>query len=631
MAVTATAATVATPVLWGLTAAELADLGIAGASLGGVLYHGYGALTDYWARNEEAKDREYRRKMDAKQDNWNYWTGMAKDIVGGVKLVKDTFGKKKNGEAYNNQILETPKSYEQLRVVQAQRYPWAYRATLPSNLPPYVPKDNQLLQDILKYKQLQNSQDNKNKPPTDKAFKPSAGTRKIVSTTTRPNGTVTRREEIIEPNEKPKTATANNKQTAASTTVREEAVKEEPSLNSPIKTINDQVQEAEEKKKEQDSSTNSGEQLISAPVDDIALGKELGKQYGPPPTKPFAEPFKTTTTTTITGNTDPAPPLRRMRGMTREQKVAYLQGELDASNARLDRYSKAFVAADREDRELHTQGVPETDPRRQALDKQRSDARYKHNLCYEHLKNVEKKKNALRTPQEKAEAREREKMWKEELNQRVREDHAREVEGKEIERRLLELDRQLNWDDAQANRLTEEEQAEMNDYLQARRSHQLRDPPPPDRPVNKAGAQALLARHNRRREKTKQQFSPPAAAYEQLAEALNPRFAAPPPAAPAGSFEVSLRKHHSPPPAPIVDPDAEALARLGEPRSIDDQVVALVEKAQRVKPKQKLIVLDANPKFSPYARAVAKNLQSARVAAHKRRLARKQRVNREAA
>ena len=599
MAVTATAATVATPVLWGLTAAELADLGIAGASLGGVLYHGYGALTDYWARNEEAKDREYRRKMDAKQDNWNYWTGMAKDIVGGVKLVKDTFGKKKNGEAYNNQILETPKSYEQLRVVQAQRYPWAYRATLPSNLPPYVPKDNQLLQDILKYKQLQNSQDNKNKPPTDKAFKPSAGTRKIVSTTTRPNGTVTRREEIIEPNEKPKTAAANNKQTAASTTVREEAVKEEPSLNSPIKTINDQVQEAEEKKKEQDSSTNSGEHFLSPPVDDIALGKEMGKMYGPP-TKPFADPFKTTTAPTTTSTTttpiiteDGDVDLRKMRGLSREQKMAYLDAEIDRRKANIHGFGS--------------------------------------NSEWDPIRRLEKKRDSLRTPQEKAEARERENMWKEELNQKVREDTAREKEGKEMERRLLELDRQLNWDDRQANRLTEEEQAEMNDYLQARRSHSLKDPPPPDRPVNKAGAQALLARHNKRREKTKQQYPPAGSGLEQLAKSLNPRFAAPSSATPAGSFKVSLRKHHSPPPAPIVDPDAEALARLGEPRSIDDQVYEMSEKAQRVKPKQKIIVLNTNPKFSPYARAVAKNLQSARVAAHKRRLARKQRVNREAA
>ena len=154
---------------------------------------------------------------------------------------------------------------------------------------------------------------------------------------------------------------------------------------------------------------------------------------------------------------------------------------------------------------------------------------------------------------------------------------------------------------------------------------------PPDRPVNKAGAQALLARHNKRREKTKQQYPPAGSGLEQLAKSLNPRFA-PSSATPVGSFKVSLRKHPAEnPPAPIVDPDAEALARFGEPRSIDDQVVALAEKAQRVKPKQKIIVLNTNPKFSPFALAIDKNLQRRRAAAFKRRLERKQKVNREAA
>ena len=231
---------------WGLTAKEALKYGVPAAALAvDALGKGYGALTDYWARQEEAKDKEYRRAMNAKQDEHDYNVNWWKDAIGladtSVKFIKNVFGD------YNNQVQETPKSYDQLKVVQAMRYPWAYRATLPANLPPYVPRDNHTFQDILKWQQSFKSEENKNNP-----YK---GAETKVTTIKNPDGSVKRiTEEVInKPKSKAKTTTtkpkattkkATKKEEAASTVVREEAAKEDPSLNNVIPTINEQVESA---------------------------------------------------------------------------------------------------------------------------------------------------------------------------------------------------------------------------------------------------------------------------------------------------------------------------------------------------------------------------------------------------
>ena len=246
--------------IWGLT------LGQWGKGLGfgvDVASTAYGIYTDYQARQEEAKDREYRRKMDKKQDSWNYRVGQIRDGIGimdvGTRFLKNAFG------GYNNQIDETPKSYDQLKVVQAQRYPWAYRATIPMNMPPYVPKTH-FYEDAMRYRQSYNSDNNRNKPPTsqtpegtyrytyhkdgsyDLIYTKGTGKNKQVityhynkysqlekTTSSGPVNPAPAQQPAALAGAQP--AAAN----AANSAVREEAVRQEPALNNPIPSPQQQI------------------------------------------------------------------------------------------------------------------------------------------------------------------------------------------------------------------------------------------------------------------------------------------------------------------------------------------------------------------------------------------------------
>ena len=251
--------------IWGLTLGQWGKGIVGGAGLvGNLASTAYGIYTDHQARKEEAKDRAYRRKMDAKQDHWNYRVGQIKDGIGvmdvGARFIKNVIG------GYNNQIEETPKSYEQLKVVQAQRYPWAYRATLPINMPPYVPKDNTFYQDILKSIQSHNSYSNTNKPPLsqtpegtyrytyhkdgsyDLIYTKGTGKNKQVityhynkygqlekTTNSGPVNPAPAQQPAALAGAQP--AAAN----AANSAVREEAVRQDPALNNPIPSPQQQI------------------------------------------------------------------------------------------------------------------------------------------------------------------------------------------------------------------------------------------------------------------------------------------------------------------------------------------------------------------------------------------------------
>ena len=217
----------------GLTgaAAWLAAGGIAGGALAKA---GYGIIQG--VQNQRLNDQQAKYML---------YSNAARDAVGiadlGVKLWKNARANKDNQMPYNNEILQTPKSYEQLQLNIAQRYPWYYRPQFPANLPPDIMKDMNFLQDLLKWKQMQNAP--ANLPPDVPKFTPST--------------------EPTKPTE-PKDLKETKKTTpvlsikiplddAPATPEREQANKLDPSLNhatkSPQEQINEQAKKEEESKK----------------------------------------------------------------------------------------------------------------------------------------------------------------------------------------------------------------------------------------------------------------------------------------------------------------------------------------------------------------------------------------------